>query len=66
MSRFPLLMCQLALPPAMFPGLRVRGRLQQHLRLRPDPRRQAGHAVLRVRGQRGKSRGRQQMPTADA
>lgn len=43
----------------MLPRLRVRGRLQQHLRLCPYPQRQAGHAVLRVRGHRGK------MPTPD-
>lgn len=42
-------------PAAMFPRLRVRRRLQQHLRLRQEPRQQCQHAVLRVCGQRGKS-----------
>lgn len=41
------------LGPAMFPRLRVWGRLQQHLRLRQDPRRRPEPAVLRVCGQRG-------------
>lgn len=37
----------------MFPRLCVRRRLQQHLRLRQDPRRRTEPAVLRVCGQRG-------------
>lgn len=37
----------------MFPRLRVWGRLQQHLRLRQDPRQQPEPAVLRVCRQRG-------------
>lgn len=39
--------------PAMFPRLRVWRRLQQHLRLRQDPRRRPEPAVLRVCRQRG-------------
>lgn len=38
---------------AMFPRLRVWRRLQQHLRLRPNPRRQNRPAVLRVCRHRG-------------
>lgn len=38
---------------AMFPRLRLRRRLQQHVRLRQDARQRTQHAVLRVCRQRG-------------
>lgn len=43
------------LSPGVFPGLRVRGRVQQHLRVRAHRRPLCQPAVLRVRRCRGRT-----------